>query len=181
MRRFSASDIVLKVLGLLLLTAAVLKGHELLTVPVANQDLWSWRPFLIFQVEFELALGIWLLSGVFKRLGWLVGLLCFGLFCGETCTTGRGCMALSVPARPRWRWVRRGRSGRWFTPFVTLSTSATSNAGTGRKRATHSANRPSVRTNARTFCQYHELLPKESAEGFSRDLALKVGKAGLNT
>ncbi len=77
MRRLSASDIVLKVLGLLLLTAAVLKGHELLSVPVVGKDLWSWRPFLIFQVEFELALGIWLLSGVFKRLAWLAGLLCF--------------------------------------------------------------------------------------------------------
>ena len=49
MRQSSASDVVLKVLGLLLLTAAALKGHELLTAPVANRDLWSWRPFLIFQ------------------------------------------------------------------------------------------------------------------------------------
>ncbi len=88
MKRFSASDIVLKVLGVLLLTAAVLKGHELLTVPTANQDLWSWRPVLIFQVEFELALGIWLLSGVFKRLAWLAGLACFGLFCGVTLYKG---------------------------------------------------------------------------------------------
>ena len=82
MRRLSANDIVLKVLGLLLLTAAVLKGHELLTVPMANNDVWTWRPFLIFQVEFELALGIWLLSGLFKRLAWLAALLCFALFCG---------------------------------------------------------------------------------------------------
>ncbi len=36
MRRLSASDIVLKALGLLLLTATLLKAHELLTVPVAN-------------------------------------------------------------------------------------------------------------------------------------------------
>ncbi|MCP4609681.1 MAG: hypothetical protein GY845_13300 [Planctomycetes bacterium] len=48
---------------------------------MAGKDLWSWRPFLIFQVEFELAMGIWLLSGVFKRFAWLTGLLCFGLFC----------------------------------------------------------------------------------------------------
>jgi thiol-disulfide isomerase/thioredoxin len=88
MRRSSASEIVLKVLGLLLLTAAVLKGHELLTVPVANKDLWSWRPFLIFQVEFELALGIWLLSGLFKRLAWLAALTCFSLFCCVTLYKG---------------------------------------------------------------------------------------------
>jgi hypothetical protein len=49
MRQSSASDIVLKALGLLLLTAAALKGHELLTAPVTNRDLRSWRPLLIFQ------------------------------------------------------------------------------------------------------------------------------------
>jgi hypothetical protein len=88
MKRLSAGDIVLKVLSLLLLTAAALKGHELLTVPVAGKDLWSWRPLLIFQVEFELALGIWLLSGLFKRLAWLAGLLCFGLCCCVTLYKG---------------------------------------------------------------------------------------------
>jgi thiol-disulfide isomerase/thioredoxin len=88
MKRFSASGIVLKVLGLLLLTAAVLKGHELLTVPTTNKDLWSWRPFLILQVEFELAVGIWLLSGVFKRLAWLAALACFSLFCCVTLYKG---------------------------------------------------------------------------------------------
>ena len=82
--RVLVHDMVLKALGLLLLVAAVLKGHELLTVPVADKDLWSWRPFMIFQVEFELALGIWLLSGLFKPLAWLASLLCFGLFCCVT-------------------------------------------------------------------------------------------------
>ncbi len=84
----SASDILLKALGVLLLTAAVLKGHELLTVPMANNDLWSWRPFLIFQVEFELAWGLWLVSGLFKRLAWLAGVLCFALFCCITLYKG---------------------------------------------------------------------------------------------
>ncbi len=88
MRRLSAGDIVLKVLGLLLLTAAALKGHELLTVPTIHRDFWSWRPFLIFEVEFELALGLWLLSGLFQRLAWLAALLCFGLFCSVTLYKG---------------------------------------------------------------------------------------------
>jgi hypothetical protein len=70
MRRSAAGDIVLKVLGLLLLVAAVLKRHELLTIPAANKDLRSWRSFLILQVEFEPALGIWLLSAVFKPQAW---------------------------------------------------------------------------------------------------------------
>ena len=80
MRKISGYDIVLKVLGVLLLTAAVLKGYELLTVPVAGKDLWSWRPFLILTVEFELALAIWLLFGLLKKAAWLVSLLCFFLF-----------------------------------------------------------------------------------------------------
>jgi hypothetical protein len=79
---------VLRGLGLLLLTAAVLKGHELLTTPMANTDLWSNRYFLIFQVEFELALGIWLLSGLFKRAAWLAAVVCFGLFCCVTLYKG---------------------------------------------------------------------------------------------
>ena len=48
MRRLLASDVVLKALGLLLLTAAVLKGHELLTVPVANVTS------LVFQARLRL-------------------------------------------------------------------------------------------------------------------------------
>lgn len=76
----SASDIVLKLLGILLLTAAVLKGWQLLTEPVANNDIWSYRPFLILTVEFEIALAIWLLSGLFKKAAWLATLTCFTLF-----------------------------------------------------------------------------------------------------
>lgn len=82
--KIRALDIVLKILGLLLLAAAIMKSHELLTVPVANKDIWSWRPFLIFQVEFELVLGIWLLSGVFKRFIWILTLACFCVFCCVT-------------------------------------------------------------------------------------------------
>jgi len=62
-----ASDIVAKLLAALLLIAAALKGWQLLTEPVANSDIWSYRPFLILTVEFELALGLWLLSGLFKK------------------------------------------------------------------------------------------------------------------
>jgi len=78
------SSLILRMLGGLLVTAALLKGHELFTLPVANKDLWSYRPFLIFQAECELALGLWLLSGLWKRWAWRISLLCFGLFCGVT-------------------------------------------------------------------------------------------------
>ncbi|MBW7989259.1 MAG: hypothetical protein FVQ84_04480 [Planctomycetes bacterium] len=75
-----ASNIVVKILAIVLLAAAVLKGWQLLTEPVANNDIWSYRPFLILTVEFELALAIWLLSGLFKKAAWLAGLLCFSAF-----------------------------------------------------------------------------------------------------
>jgi hypothetical protein len=76
----SASDIVLKLLGILLLTTAVLKGWQLLTEPMANKDIWTNRAFLMFTVEFELALSFWLLSGLFKKLAWLATLTCFSMF-----------------------------------------------------------------------------------------------------
>ena len=84
----SASDIVLKILSLLLLTGAVLKGRQLLTEPVANNDIWSYRLFLILVVEFEIALGIWLFCGLFKKVAWLTALACFTLFCFITLYKG---------------------------------------------------------------------------------------------
>jgi len=80
----NTNKLVLNLLGLLLLTATVMKGWQLLTEPVANKDIFSNRVFLIFTVEFELALGIWLISGLFKKAAWLSALLCFGLFSAIT-------------------------------------------------------------------------------------------------
>ena len=76
----NAHSIVLKILGILLLTAAILKGWQLLTEPLANKDIWSYRPLLIFTVEFELALALWLLSGLFKKAAWLATLAVFSVF-----------------------------------------------------------------------------------------------------
>ena len=72
---------VLKTLGTLLIVAAALKSHQLLTEPLANKDIWSYRPVLILLVECELALGLWLVSGLFPRLAWLTALACFSFFC----------------------------------------------------------------------------------------------------
>jgi thiol-disulfide isomerase/thioredoxin len=80
----NTNKLVLNLLGLLLLTAAAMKGWQLLVEPVANKDIFSNRAFLIFAVEFELALGIWLISGLFRKAAWLAALLCFGLFSAIT-------------------------------------------------------------------------------------------------
>lgn len=99
--------IILRILGLILLVAAALKGRQLLVEPVASNSLWTSRPILILQVEFELALGIWLLSGLFPKAAWLVALGCFGLFSlitflkGLTGAASCGCFG-SVHVNP---WV----------------------------------------------------------------------------
>jgi len=79
---------VLRLLGILLLVAGALKGWQLVTEPAATHDLWSYRPLLILQVEFELALGLWLLSGLLPKAAWLVSLGCFCLFCSVTLYKG---------------------------------------------------------------------------------------------
>jgi thiol-disulfide isomerase/thioredoxin len=66
--------------GTVLLAATVLKIHQLLTEPIISKGFWeSWEFFLI-QIPLEAGLGIWLISGLFKKAGWLLGLLAFGLF-----------------------------------------------------------------------------------------------------
>ena len=73
-------DVVRSLLGLILLTAAALKGYQLATEPVANNGILTSRWFLIAQVEFELMFGLLLLSGLYKRLMWMVALVCFAGF-----------------------------------------------------------------------------------------------------
>ena len=63
--RLAGYDVVRVLLGLLLLTAATLKGVELATEPVANTSLLTSRWFLVIQVEF--LFGLWLLSGLRPR------------------------------------------------------------------------------------------------------------------
>ena len=48
MKKLTGSDILLRALGLFLIVAVVLKGHELLMVAVANKEFWASWPFLIF-------------------------------------------------------------------------------------------------------------------------------------
>jgi hypothetical protein len=77
-------DVVRIALAVVLLAAAALKGYQLATEPVANKDLFSYRWSLALQTEFELFLGLWLLSGLCRRFLWLVALACFLFFCGVT-------------------------------------------------------------------------------------------------
>jgi hypothetical protein len=63
-------------LGVVLLTAAVLKTHQLATGP-AEHSLFTYRWLLIGLVEFELALGLWLLAGVYLEQARIAALAAF--------------------------------------------------------------------------------------------------------
>jgi len=63
-----------------LLAAAGLKAHQLMTQPTPEQDLLSSRWFLIPWIEVELALGLWLLTGLARRAAWGAAIACFGGF-----------------------------------------------------------------------------------------------------
>lgn len=63
--------------GLLLIIASILKAHQILTVPILVKGFWeSWEFFLI-QIPLEFGLGIWLVSGLFRKAAWLVGTLAY--------------------------------------------------------------------------------------------------------
>ncbi|MFO7907841.1 MAG: hypothetical protein R6U98_34665 [Pirellulaceae bacterium] len=66
--------------GLLLLLAAVLKGSQLLTAPTAETGLLTSRWFLMGVVEYEFALSVLLLLGLFPGFTWLASLATFCLF-----------------------------------------------------------------------------------------------------
>ena len=68
--RITSYDAVRIILGLILLTAAALKGHQLATEPVAETGVLSSRWFLIGGVEFELFFGLWLTSGLQPPRAW---------------------------------------------------------------------------------------------------------------
>ena len=67
-------------IALILLTAAVLKAHQLATVPSLGEGLFHARWFNVLVVQFELFLGIWLIFGKLPKLTWLVTIGCFAVF-----------------------------------------------------------------------------------------------------
>ncbi|MGA1979770.1 MAG: MauE/DoxX family redox-associated membrane protein [Sedimentisphaerales bacterium] len=83
-----ANQIITVVAGLVLIVAAALKIHQLLTEPIISKGfLESWEFFLI-QIPLELGLGIWLVCGLFRKAAWMVAVLAFGLFIAVTLQKG---------------------------------------------------------------------------------------------
>lgn len=68
--------------GSVLLIAGGLKIQQLLTEPIITNGFWESWAFFVIQVPLELGLGIWLLSGLFRKTAWLLTLISFAGFIG---------------------------------------------------------------------------------------------------
>ncbi len=68
------------VLGAVLLAAAAFKTHQLTSGPMPENSLFTSRWFLIGLGEFELALGLWLLSGAYPKQARIMALVTFASF-----------------------------------------------------------------------------------------------------
>jgi hypothetical protein len=80
-----ANKIVMTLAGLVLILASVLKIHELLVVCIPGwreHGIWESWEFMLLQIPLELCLGLWLVSGLFRKASWLAGTLayCFFIF-----------------------------------------------------------------------------------------------------
>lgn len=77
--------------GTLLIVASILKYLELLNVYIPSwkeKGVWeSWEFFLV-QIPAEFCLGVWMVSGIFRKAGWLIGTLCYIFFVGVTLFKG---------------------------------------------------------------------------------------------
>jgi hypothetical protein len=80
----TANKIVMFIAGAVLIIASALKIHQLLTEPVISAGFWESWLFTVIQIPLELGLGIWLVSGLFRKAGWLLSLVAFTGFIGIT-------------------------------------------------------------------------------------------------
>lgn len=79
-----ANRTVMIATGMVLIVASFLKVHLMTTQPIVADRFWeSWEFFLV-QVPLVLGLGIWLVSGLFRKAGWLLGVLALLVFLGDT-------------------------------------------------------------------------------------------------
>lgn len=68
--------------GLLLMAASILKFQEMLTIcvpswPDNKYGFWESYEFLLIQIPLEFALGVWMVSGLFRKAAWIAGTLAY--------------------------------------------------------------------------------------------------------
>ncbi len=80
--RWTGYDAIRVALGVLLLVAAGLKGHQLATEPILGHGILNSPWFLIGVVEFEIFFGLWLIAGLYPKWTWVAACGCFTVFAG---------------------------------------------------------------------------------------------------
>jgi len=80
----TANKIVTIIAGLLLVIASALKAYQLLTEPVVSPAPWESRGFFVVVTPLEMGLGIWLLSGLFRKAGWAAAIAAYSIFMAST-------------------------------------------------------------------------------------------------
>jgi len=78
--RDQAHQVLRLLVAATLLTASVLKAHQLLTEPILGKGLLYSRGVLIGLVELEFCFGMWLLTGRAAQLAWRIATVCFAVF-----------------------------------------------------------------------------------------------------
>lgn len=95
-----ANKIVMTLAGLVLIAASILKIHQMLVVCIPGwlqMGIWESWEFNLWQIPLELCLGIWLISGLFRKAAWAAGTLAFfgfifvTLYKGMTGAASCGC------------------------------------------------------------------------------------------
>ncbi len=81
-------NVVRFTVGVILLTAAGLKGYQVAAEPVVGAGILESRWFLAAVVEFELLFGLWLLAGLWPAHTWKAAIVCFSLFAGISLVKG---------------------------------------------------------------------------------------------
>jgi thiol-disulfide isomerase/thioredoxin len=71
------SYIAMYAAGMVLLAAAFLKVHQLLSVPIQSKTFFESWLFYVLVAPLEIGLGIWLCCNLFRKAGWLLGTLAY--------------------------------------------------------------------------------------------------------
>jgi hypothetical protein len=79
------NKIIMTVAGLLLIVAAGLKFAEMVGTCVPSwrdnpTGFWESYEFLLIQIPLEFALGVWMVSGLFRKAAWIASTLCYFAF-----------------------------------------------------------------------------------------------------
>lgn len=107
---FFGSRLIALAVGLVLLAAAALKGHQLATAPRVPSTVLTSQCLMLAVVALELLLGLWMVSGSWARQARSVALVCFtaflamSLYRASVGESSCGCFG-KVPVSP---WVSAG-------------------------------------------------------------------------